>query len=57
MVAKPLDRSEAEGVIAMIEAWGTFLNSPENFSGLKSQMSHCDPLVLKSLWCFDMFLM
>ena len=26
---------------------GLFLESPENFSGPKSQLSHCNPLVLK----------
>ena len=35
---------------------GLFLKSPENFSGTKSQLSNCNPLVLKS-WSFNMFLM
>ena len=34
---------------------GLFLESPENFSGPKSQLSHCNPLVLKR-WSFNMFL-
>ena len=33
-----------------------FLESPEKFSGPKSQFSNCNPLVLKS-WSFNMFLM
>ena len=33
-----------------------FLESPENFSGPKSQLPNCKPLALKC-WCFYMFLM
>ena len=32
-----------------------FLKSPENFLGLKSQLSNCNLLILKS-WSFNMFL-
>ena len=33
---------------------GLFLESPENFSGSKNQLSNCNPLILKS-WSFNMF--
>ena len=33
------------------QSWGLFLESPENFSGPKSQLSNCNALVLKS-WFF-----
>ena len=29
-------------------SWGLFLDIPENISGPKSQLSNCNPLVLKS---------
>ena len=42
--------------VSCIDPRGLFLESPESVSGPESQLSNCNPLVLKSL-SFNMFLM